>query len=627
MLRKNLAIAVVAAFTVVTGTMGTAWADPDNGSNNGHKLHRKSSSAALEAHDRATAKIRSAGPSAKVTKNLAPTSRGTRDVLDATTDVWAHNGYAYTGTFSSPCGGDASGEAGVWVWDVRNNQKASFVGVIQSPTGSRVNDVKVAAMNAGDILVHSNETCGSGGVGGFEIYNVDDPGNPVKLAHVQVDEINPISDSLFGGLQDNGVHNLFLFRQGARDFVAAQSEGAFDGFQIFEITDPANPVLVSGWGAEEVFDPGVGDETVDVSRVLNAAIWLTEGVGASQNRFLHDFTISADGTKAYLAHWDAGLILLDISDVTNPTLVSVAIDPVNGSLDGEVNSHSVWPSEDGKIVIEGEEDFSAWEASSPPGNVTFGDGNPIPGVMVSTAAGDAFEDSPTGNTGTVEAGVVKVVTGILAGNSYAANEFSGNNFPLGTEVKSGNFVWIGRACNGDPILNAPAVGDIALVRRGACTFAEKAMNAATAGASVIVIANNNPTSTAWSGMRIWDYTDPANPVLASTFNTACSASTSPIPGCDAAGTYSSHNVMVETQGNKVLAYISWYWDGVLVLDISNPYKPVEVARYLSDDSPLHQDFWGVYKEPNSPFIYAADRSGGLYILKAFGAGSAKNGKK
>jgi hypothetical protein len=85
--------------------------------------------------------------------------------------------------------------------------------------------------------------------------------------------------------------------------------------------------------------------------------------------------------------------------------------------------------------------------------------------------------------------------------------------------------------------------------------------------------------------------------------------------------------MVETQGNKVLAYISWYWDGVLVLDISNPYKPVEVARYLSDDSPLHQDFWGVYKEPNSPFIYAADRSGGLYILKAFGAGSAKNGKE
>lgn len=77
-----------------------------------------------------------------------------------------------------------------------------------------------------------------------------------------------------------------------------------------------------------------------------------------------------DGTKAYLSHWDAGLILLDISDPADPQLVSVAIDPENGSLDGEVNSHSAWPSADGSIVVEGEEDFNAWNSVQPPGTTS-----------------------------------------------------------------------------------------------------------------------------------------------------------------------------------------------------------------------------------------------------------------
>lgn len=616
---------------IITPSAVLADHEDDGGGDDETSLHLDDPSASLTAHDAiSAAMVISGGPSAKVTKNLSAAGRGERLVADATTDVWAHAGYAYTGTFNSPCGGNP--EAGIWIWDVHKKNKVSFVGIIQSPTGSRSNDVKVAAMNSGDILVHSNESC-AGGSGGFEIYNVDDPNNPVHLAHVQVDEINPITDALFGGLSDVGVHNLFLFTQGANDYVAAQSEGAFDGFQIFDITDPTNPSLVSGWGAEEIFDPGVGDETSDVGRVLAAALWLLDGFGASANRFLHDFTITPDGTQAYLAHWDAGLILLDISDVSNPQVVSVALDPVNGSLDGEVNSHSVWPSEDGSIVVEGEEDFSAWEATVPPGNVTFGNGNPIPGVIASTAAGDAFEGSQTGNAGSITANSVTVTSGPLAGQVFPAVEFSGNNFPLGAGSVSGNFVWIGRACNVDPILNPLGAGDIAVVRRGACTFAEKSQNAAAAGAGAIVVTNNNPTSTPWSGLRIWDYSDPANPVLASTFDTVCSASTSPGGTCDPAGTYSVHNVVVETSGNKVKAYISWYSDGMLILDVTDPYNPVEIARFfdntpefLASNGGNPHDFWGVYKETNSPWIYGSDRNGGLYVFKELGSGSAKNGQ-
>ena len=38
--------------------------------------------------------------------------------------------------------------------------------------------------------------------------------------------------------------------------------------------------------------------------------------------------------------------------------MSVALEPE--SEDGEVSSHSVWPTADGRVVVEGEEDFSPY---------------------------------------------------------------------------------------------------------------------------------------------------------------------------------------------------------------------------------------------------------------------------
>jgi hypothetical protein len=219
-------------------------------------------------------------------------------------------------------------------------------------------------MNSGDILVHSNEACG-GGPGGFEIYNVDDPENPDHLASVQTDDVNILlRDDL--GFTDFGVHNLFLFTQGENDYAAAVVESEFGNFQIFDITDPTSPSLVGFWGSEQLHRPDVTDWVglIDFGIILDADAYLFSGFGASQNRFLHDITISADGTDAYLANWDAGLVLLDISDVTDPQLVSVALDPAGSlDLDPEINSHSVWPSEDGTIVLEGEEDFSPFAQS------------------------------------------------------------------------------------------------------------------------------------------------------------------------------------------------------------------------------------------------------------------------
>lgn len=174
----------------------------------------------------------------------------------------------------------------------------------------------------------------------------------------------------------------------------------------------------------------------------------------------------------------------------------------------------------------------------------------------------------------------------------------------------------------NPPVFTSAASATGLAIAGVGSAADLVIGAAGESVSAATVPNG------WGQVRIWDYSDPANPVLASSFDTVCSA-TVVDPSCDPAGTYSVHNVVVETLGNKVKAYISWYSDGMLVLDVTDPYNPVETARFLdsSTNDGLANDFWGVYKEPNSPWIYGSDRNGGLYVFKEYGSGSAKQGKK
>lgn len=586
----------------------------------------------------------SGSPFAKVTKNLAVAGRGERLEPNVTTDVWAHGKYAYTGTFSTLCSdGPGGNESGIWIWDVRNNNRPEKVGVIESAEGTKANDVKVFTNTAGDdILVLSNEICGDSGPGGVDVYNVNDPENPEFLTRVQVDDANAALREAFG-VVDTGVHNMFLWSRDGKDYMGASGEGDFGNFKIFDITDPTAPTLVSSYGPEELeFDDELAALGLDsfsegdtdfwlgsgFDLLIEADTWLFSGFGASANRIMHDLYVTEDGARAYVNFWDGGLFLLDITDPADPTFISRALDTT--STDGEVNSHSVWPNEDGSVVVEGEEDFAP------------------------------FETQLAASTGQYDAAV-------------------GNINPSGDV--SGDAVYVGLAC--DPAeVPAASEGQVALIQRGACAFTTKGNNVDAAGYTGMVVFNDAargdglvsmggdpvaipgvfvghsdglelagvasaddlvigaPAATingtvqsfnGWSGLRIWDYSDPANPVLASTFDTACSAlplEDEDAEDCMEGGTYSSHNIVVEDD----IAYVSWYSDGMLMVDVSDPYNPVEVGRYhergdeFNEQNAGPQDIWGVHKLENKPWVYASDRNGGLYVLKAYGQGSAKNGK-
>lgn len=601
-------------------------------------LHRPDPDAALMAHDRMAAGIAGAGaqaPNSGMLKNLRLQGHGERLLPGATTDVWVLDNYAYIGTFNTPCG-DGTGEngSGIRIFDVSDPSGPAEVANIPSVVGSRSNDVKVAEMNSGDILVHSNESC-SGRPGGLEIWNVDDPTNAVHLAHVQTDDINAFLRDAFG-LSDVGVHNLFLFRQDKRDFVAAVVKSRFGNFQVFDITDPMNPSLVGFWGAEELrltelgFAPSIVPDldADDVDLILELSSWLLDGFGASRNRFLHDITINREGDRAYLSNWDAGIVLLDISDPTAPMPISVALD-LEADGDMEVNSHAAWPSEDGSVVVETNEDFAPSELS--------------------------FEIEGLGEFPAVEGAFTTPIASLPA------------------RQMTGPTTYVGFACNpgtapgfDDPV---PAGAVIAVAQRGACRFDEKSQNIINAGYQGLVVftdaapgdtlvimggdrrsipglfvgrstglaifgvdsasdlsigdagARVSATAVAngWGGARIWDYSDEQHPVLVSTFDTTCSAFPDD-PSCDPRGTYTAHNVIVE--GDK--AFLSWYSNGVLVLDISDSSNPVEIARFnptgedFKESNGGIQDVWGIFKPKRVDLTFASDRNGGLYILKLNG---------
>jgi len=78
-------------------------------------------------------------------------------------------------------------------------------------------------------------------------------------------------------------------------------------------------------------------------------------------------------------------------------------------------------------------------------------------------------------------------------------------------------------------------------------------------------------------------------------------------------TSSAHNVHV--QGTR--AYVSWYVEGLRILDVSNPAALTEIGFFdtLPGNGQLFSGNWGVYPHLPSGIIAASDRSHGLFLLQ------------
>jgi choice-of-anchor B domain-containing protein len=99
-------------------------------------------------------------------------------------------------------------------------------------------------------------------------------------------------------------------------------------------------------------------------------------------------------------------------------------------------------------------------------------------------------------------------------------------------------------------------------------------------------------------VKVWDISDTSNIVMVGEY----------LGSNDLA-----HNTHIQGR----FAYISHYSYGVVVVDLSDPSNPVEVARYdtyVQDDSPGFWGCWGAYPFTRNGYIYASDIEGDLTVL-------------
>lgn len=541
------------------------------------------------------------GAKSGLSRNL--TEIGSLSFADgANTDVWALGTYAYVGTFSSGTAGFCP-ETGIKIVDISDPTDPSLVGNLASPSLTRANDVKVDKINTrafrGDLLVHTNEPCASGGDGGVVLYDVSDPHNPVRLGAAY-----DINDLLNGPhFEAFGVHNIWIFSQGNKAYVGVVANVSPDDydFRILDISDPAAPVEVGRW-----------------SSTVSADAPPAETRGTSRSLGLHDVTVDGNATVAYLSYWDAGYVLLDVSDPAHPTFIGVGPWPTGA----EGNAHAAWPARGGNLLVTSDEDFSANGLGSVTTSVPLGSFG-----TEHEAAEAAFTTSLSGPFGPYDVAWVGKDDGIFSSQAFGCAADPSNPTTSGPLVPYGESV----------------SGKIALIQRGACRFDEKIAVAESQGAIAAIVFNDaredvitmggepivnipgvfirgsrgnelaalreaeTPVQATlapgafngWGFVRVWDTSDPSNielladVTLPSTFDESA-----PNP-------FGSHNVMV--RGN--FAYISWYADGLVVVDISTPTEPKVVAQAAQTDD----NYWGVYVQ--NDLILTSDRDRGLVIYK------------
>lgn len=150
---------------------------------------------------------------------------------------------------------------------------------------------------------------------GILIWDLSDPENPRQLGHYKT-----------GGL---GTHRNYY--DGGRYVHATALPEGFDGhiYQILDISNPAEPKEVGRWWRE--------------------GQWLAGGEGGVPfGTFLHGGAY-VKGDRAYLPYSAGGFVILDISDVTQPKLVSDL--PFSPPFQAFIAVHTALPLNERPLVV------------------------------------------------------------------------------------------------------------------------------------------------------------------------------------------------------------------------------------------------------------------------------------
>jgi hypothetical protein len=234
------------------------------------------------------------------------------------------------------------GEEAAWTHtDVSDPANPSMVGQFvwvnqngRPNRGTYTPDIKAFKQESRRYTVMGLERLKVRGFCGVVIVDVTDPANPVLMSQF-------IGSESPGGFWCD-THNVFV-----------ENDSSGDGKYIYATADATNDMRVLQ------ISPGEGAETASVSNPIEVGRYTSPT--ADVDNYVHDITVidHAGERRAYLAYWDSGLVILNPAGVTpgvNPTpLVGPnVIDPA-GFL-----AHHAYPNASGsRVFVQDEISFSA----------------------------------------------------------------------------------------------------------------------------------------------------------------------------------------------------------------------------------------------------------------------------
>lgn len=222
-------------------------------------------------------------------------------------DVWAHAGVAYLGTIGR---GDTCSSAGVRMYDVVDPSTPTEIGSISGGhEGTSAEQVWAGSVDtgqfSGDLAVVAHRTCvGSSveGFRGFTVFNVSDPASPVLLSRYDT------------GQGTVGVNGFDVWVEADRVLVVAAVPNSFldhmrglGDVRIVDISDPGAPEDVADWDFRRDAAPGERDAATDGSDI--------------RELFASSVTVDPGGRRAFVSHWDAGVVVLDLATPDQPRII------------------------------------------------------------------------------------------------------------------------------------------------------------------------------------------------------------------------------------------------------------------------------------------------------------------
>lgn len=268
-------------------------------------------------------------------------------------DVTVHRGFAYLNSWDDP----NCERGGVYVVDIRNPKKPKDVTFLPASPGNyhgegtQVMEVKTSAFR-GTVLAVNNERCANvEDGGGFDLYDVSDPKNPRQLVK-SFGDVGPEGTLTAADVAAHDSHNIRMWQWKGKAYIVIVDNLEFHDVDIFDISDPANPIAVAEFDMADRF-PQIVDNSGLGNLILNH----------------DDFVKIIDGRPVLqLSYWDAGYVNVDISDPANPVYIGDSSfdgpDPLTGLDPAEGNAHQAEFSSNNKFLVAADEDFSPYRAGA-----------------------------------------------------------------------------------------------------------------------------------------------------------------------------------------------------------------------------------------------------------------------